>query len=263
MWVSPLQRYSVGGIRRWGRGMSEIRIGTSGWSYDHWNTVLYEPSLAPKDRLRRYTQEFDTVELNASFYRWPQQQTFRGWRDRLPPGFRMSVKAPRGLSHGRRLYRPEIWTPRRVDCLHELGERRGPLLVQLPPDQERDDDRLDYFLRGLPEWMRLAVELRHHSWVVDPVFDLLSRHNATYVVMSGAGLPCVLRATSTTVYLRLHGPDHDHLYAGSYSEADLCWWADRIREWHRQHLDVFAYFNNDGYGHAVTNARRLRTLTNS
>jgi uncharacterized protein YecE (DUF72 family) len=87
------------------------------------------------------------------------------------------------------------------------------LLVQLPPDQERDDDRLDYFLRGLPEWMRVAVELRHHSWAVDPVFDLLSRHHATYVVMSGAGLPCVLRATSTTVYVRLHGPDHDHHYA--------------------------------------------------
>jgi uncharacterized protein YecE (DUF72 family) len=137
------------------------------------------------------------------------------------------------------------------------------LLVQLPPDLERDDDRLDYFLRCLPEWMRVAVEFRHHSWAVDPVFDLLSRNQATYVVMSGAGLPCVLRATSATVYLRLHGPDHGHLYAGSYGEADLCWWADRIREWHRQRLDVFAYFNNDGYGHAVTNARRLRTLTNS
>jgi len=80
--------------------------------------------------------------------------------------------------------------------------------------------------------------------------------------MSGAGLPCVLRATSTTVYVRLHGPDGDHLYAGSYDDADLYWWADRIREWHRQHHSVFVYFNNDGYGHAVTNARQLRTLTN-
>ena len=88
-----------------------------------------------------------------------------------------------------------------MDCWQELGERRGLLLVQLPPNQERDDDRLDYFLRGLPEWMRVAVELRHHSWAVDPLFDLLSRHHATYVVMSGAGLPCVLRATSTTVYV--------------------------------------------------------------
>ena len=83
----------------------------------------------------------------------------------------MSVKAPRGLSHGRRLYRPETWTARLVECWHELGERRGLLLVQLPPDQVRDEDRLGYFLRGLPEWMRVAVELRHCSWAVDPDFD--------------------------------------------------------------------------------------------
>ncbi|HEU4545898.1 MAG TPA: DUF72 domain-containing protein, partial [Microlunatus sp.] len=196
--------------------MGSTWIGTSGWSYDHWDGVLYGPSLPPRDRLGRYVQEFDTVELNASFYRWPRAQTFRSWRRRLPPGFRMSVKASRGLSHGRRLYQPEPWTPRLAECWHELQERRGVLLVQLPPDQERDDDRLDYFLHGLPDWMHVAVELRHPSWVADPVFNLLSRHHATYVVMSGAGLPCVLRATSSTVYVRLHGPDHDHLYGGSY-----------------------------------------------
>jgi uncharacterized protein YecE (DUF72 family) len=81
--------------------------------------------------------------------------------------------------------------------------------------------------------------------------------------MSGAGLPCALRATSTSVYVRLHGPDGAHLYAGSYGDADLYWSADRIREWQRQHFGVLAYFNNDGYGHAVTNACRLRTLMDS
>jgi uncharacterized protein YecE (DUF72 family) len=240
--------------------VDRVWIGTSGWSYDHWDGVLYGPSLAPARRLERYVQEFDTVELNASFYRWPREQTFRHWRRRLPTGFRMSVKAPRGLSHGRRLYRPETWMPRLVGCWHELADRRGVLLVQLPPDQERDDDRLDYFLRNLPTWLQVAVELRHPSWHTDPVFDLLSRHGAAYVVMSGARLPCILRATSTTVYLRLHGPDQDHLYGGSYSEADLHWWADRLREWQRHGHDVFAYFNNDGNGHAVTNARGLRAL---
>src|SRR4029434_8910555 len=123
-------------MSRWAEGgdggMSDIRIGTSGWSYDHWNTVLYEPSVALKDRLRRYTQEFDTVELNESLHCWPRQQTFREWRHRLPPGFRMSVKAPRGLSHGRRLYRPEAWTPRLVDWWHEPGERRPLVLVHTP-----------------------------------------------------------------------------------------------------------------------------------
>lgn len=241
--------------------MGEVWIGTSGWSYDHWDTVLYGPSLPAAERLRRYVEEFDTVELNASHYRWPRPQTFRSWNQRLPPGFRMSVKAPRGLSHGRRLYRPEVWVDRLATCFHELRDRRGVLLVQLAPDQERDDDRLEYFLRVLPPWLRVAVELRHASWSVDPVFELLSRHRSSYVVMSGAGLPCVLRATAETVYVRLHGPNHDHLYAGSYADADLHWWADRIREWRRQQRDVFAYFNNDGHGHAVTNARRLRNLT--
>ena len=89
-----------------------IRIGTSGWSYDHWDGVLYPPGLPPWERLGRYVQEFDTVELNASFYRWPRESTFAGWRRRLPPGFGMSVKASRGLTHAKRLYAPEAWSER-------------------------------------------------------------------------------------------------------------------------------------------------------
>jgi len=79
-----------------------------------------------------------------------------------------------------------------------------------------------------------------------------------YCVMSGANLPCILRATAPFVYVRLHGPDRQHLYAGSYSDDDLRWWADRLREWQGQGLDVFAYFNNDGGGNAVHNALTLR-----
>jgi len=181
--------------------MREIRIGTSGWSYDHWDTALYHPKLPVAKRLSRYVAEFDTVELNASFYRWPKAQTFEGWHDRLA-----------------------------------------------------------YFLGCLPDWMRVAVELRHPTWNAEPVFELMARHRANYVVMSGAGLPCVPRATSSTVYVRLHGPDDDHLYAGSYPDADLQWWAERMLEWRSQDHDVVVYFNNDGHGHAVRNARRLREL---
>ena len=202
--------------------------------------------------------EFRTVELNASFYRWPRTAAFAGWRRRLPEGFRMTVKAPRGLTHGRRLYSPEQWVERITAGLHELGDRRGPLLVQLPPAMPRDDARLDYFLGRLPDWIPVAVELRHPTWQADEVFGLLAHHGAAYVVMSGAGLPCVLRATAPFVYVRLHGPDHDHLYAGSYSGTDLGWWADRIREWAGQSRDVYAYFNNDGGGNAVRDARELR-----
>ena len=235
-------------------------IGTSGWSYDHWQPELYPPGLPSASRLGAYTARFDTVELNASFYRWPRDSTFASWRRRLPDGFRMSVKAPRGLTHAKRLFAPEVWVDRMTGALHELGSSRGMLLVQLPPATERDDARLDYFLSRLPGWMRVAVELRHPSWHEPAVFDLLERHGAAYCVMSGAALPCILRATAHEVFVRLHGPDHGSLYAGSYSDDDLRWWADRIREWEQAGHEVYAYFNNDGGANAVRNASTLRAL---
>ncbi|HEX4392579.1 MAG TPA: DUF72 domain-containing protein [Mycobacterium sp.] len=237
-----------------------IHVGTSGWSYPHWNGVLYPPGTSSAGRLDVYTKRFDTVELNASFYHWPRDSGFTSWRQRLPTGFQMSVKAPRGLTHGRRLREPEAWVDRIASCWHALGDRRGVLLVQLAPADERDDARLDYFLSRVPPWIRVAMEFRHPSWHNEQVFALLERHGAAYCVMSGAALPCILRATADFVYVRLHGPDSNALYAGSYAPDDLRWWADRILEWTASGKDVYAYFNNDGHGHAVRNADTLRKL---
>jgi uncharacterized protein YecE (DUF72 family) len=237
-----------------------VRIGTSGWSYDHWHPELYPAGLPARDRLARYAGAFPTAELNSSFYRWPRPAAFRSWRDRLPGGFLLSVKAPRGLTHARKLYAPDTWLERIQAGWHELGGKRAVLLVQLPPSLPRDDARLAYFLRRLPGWLRVAVEFRHPSWHDQEVFALLEDHRAAYCVMSGANLPCVLRSTTDLVYVRLHGPDHHHLYAGSYSDADLAWWAGRIREWSRAGQDVFVYFNNDGDANAVRNARTLQAL---
>ncbi|MDJ0355222.1 DUF72 domain-containing protein [Paenarthrobacter sp. PH39-S1] len=237
-----------------------VHIGTSGWSYDHWNHVLYPPGTAARDRLGYYFGRFGTVELNASFYRWPRESTFAGWRRRLPEGFLLSVKAPRGLTHGKKLYAPEVWIDRIARSWHELGDKRAVLLVQLPPDLERDDARLGYFLTLLPTWVQVAVEFRHHSWNDDAVYALLEHHQAAYCVMSGANLPCVLQATAPFVYVRMHGPDTDYLYGGSYSEQDLRWWAERIRQWQGAGKDVYVYFNNDGGGNAVRNADTLRAI---
>jgi uncharacterized protein YecE (DUF72 family) len=234
-----------------------VRVGTSGWSYPHWDGVLYPPGSAPASRLGIYTGRFDTVELNASFYRWPANRTFANWQSRLPAGFQLSVKAPRGLTHGKRLYAPEAWVQRISSCWHELGSRRGVLLVQLAPGHARDDARLEYFLAQLPDWLPVAVEFRHPSWHCEAVFTLLERYRAAYCVMSGAQLPCVLRATAEFVYVRMHGPDQHHLYGGCYSEAELGWWCERIREWESGGRNVYVYFNNDGAGHAVRNADRL------
>ncbi len=237
-----------------------IHIGTSGWSYDHWHGVLYPHGSPVRDRRAHYVSRFSTVELNASFYRWPRDTTFANWRRQLPPGFLLAVKAPRGLTHAKKLYSPEVWIERIARCWHELGDKRAVLLVQLPPGMQRDDARLDYFLSRMPGWVPVAVEFRHPSWEHDDVFRLLERHGAAYCIMSGANLSCILRATASVVYIRMHGPDHGFLYAGSYSDDDLAWWADRIREWERDGRDVFVYFNNDGGGNAVRNALTLKGM---
>src|SRR5919107_3275274 len=102
-----------------------VHVGTSGWSYAHWDGVLYPPATAPRDRLAHYVGRFRTVELNASFYRWPRAVTFAGWQRRLPDGFRLSVKAPRALTHAKKLYAPEEWLQRIAAGLRELGDKRA------------------------------------------------------------------------------------------------------------------------------------------
>lgn len=237
-----------------------IRIGTSGWSYDHWNGVLYPAGTAASARLARYTEAFDTVELNASFYRWPTDTTFAGWRQRLPEGFTMSVKAHRGLTHYRRLRSPEPWIERFDRCWDLLGDRSEALLVQLHPALERDDDLLTRFLSQLPARIPVAMELRHPSWNDPAVYALLQDRGAAYVVMSGPGLVCEPVATSDLVYVRLHGPEPATMYAGSYSDDQLRWWAGQIRRWDDDGRRVVVYFNNDLGGHAVRNARKLKAL---
>lgn len=237
-----------------------IHVGTSGWSYDHWHGVAYPHGVPPRERLGHYAGRFRTVEVNSTYYRWPADATFASWRRRTPDGFTLAVKAPRGLTHIKRLDAPERWLARIGAGLRRLGAKRGVLLVQLSPRFASDRARLDDFLEQVPPGARVACEFRHPSWHTEEVFALLERHGAAYCVMSGAGLPCILRATAPFVYVRLHGPDPHHLYAGSYPDADLRWWADRIREWEAQGREVFAYFNNDGAGHAVRNAETLRGL---
>jgi uncharacterized protein YecE (DUF72 family) len=240
-----------------------VHIRTSGWSDDHWVSILYPKSASSLERLNAYARHFRTVEVNNTFYRWPREEVFSTWRERSPHGFLFSAKASRGLTQFRKLNDPVPWLERMESGLARLKEKRSVTLFQLPPHFPRDLDRLDRFLGVVPAGHRVAVEFRHPSWDIEETFAVLERHGAAYCVMSGADLPCVLRATAGSDFVRLHGPDQHRMYAGSYSEADLHWWADRIGEWRSQGRDVYAYFNNDGHGHAVRNALRLRELTGS
>lgn len=241
--------------------MDGVHLGTSGWTYDHWAGVFYPDGLAKARWRDFYVGQFPSVELNASFYRWPGIKPFQGWSRSLPDGFRMSVKASRWLSHGRRLRDPEgAWAERLVAAMRALRDRAGVVLVQLPDDFERDDERLEGFLARMPPDVPVAMELRHPSWDHDEVATILERHRAAYVVTHGTGLHTVLRATAPFVYCRWHGPVDQPRYAGGYSAAELVQWAQRIVDWRAEGRAVWGYFDNDGSGHAPADAHALCRL---
>ena len=241
--------------------MDGVRIGTSGWTYAHWAGTFYPEGLARFRWRDHYTSLFDTVELNASFYRWPGVRPFESWGRNLPDDFTMSVKASRWLSHGHRLKDPDAaWADRLATAIRSLGDRAGVALIQLPGDFMRNDDLLDAFLSQMPPDVRLAMELRHPSWDHDAVAEILARHGAAFVLTHGAGLHTVLRTTAPFVYCRWHGPVDQPLYAGRYSSTDLAAWAALIRIWRSEGREVWGYFDNDGSGYAPANALELQRL---
>jgi uncharacterized protein YecE (DUF72 family) len=236
-----------------------IHIGTSGWSYDHWVGILYPRNASSLERLDHYIQRFQTVEVNNTFYRWPKDETFDIWRQRVPASFLLSIKASRGLTQFRKLNEPEQWLTRMAAGLKHLRGAMGVWLFQLPPHFPVDLERLEHTLGLIPAGFKTAFEFRHPSWHTEPVLAILERHRAAYCVVSGLGQPCLLRATAPFVYVRFHGPD-DRRYHGSYPDEALQEWASRLRTWSDEGREVFSYFNNDVGGHAVHNAETLQKL---
>jgi len=232
-------------------------IGTSGWNYNHWVDVLYPKGLPQSQWLARYGEEFDTVEINNSFYRLPEKKTFEQWARSSPPGFTFAVKASRFLTHMKKLKDPEDPLERILSHAAGLGAKLGPILYQLPPWWKVNLERLRDFLALLPRDTRHAFEFRDPTWQAEPVFDLLREYGAGYCVMSAPDLPLHLMATSDFAYIRMHSGGGDT--EGRYTEDALQWWAERIREFLHS-ADVYCYFNNDYKGYAVRNAARLKEL---
>jgi uncharacterized protein YecE (DUF72 family) len=239
--------------------MKQVRIGCSGWNYDDWRGRLY-PERAPKRRwLELYAERFDTVEVNATFYRLPSREAVAGWVRQTPPQFTFSVKASRYLTHIKRLTDVGEGIERfyeRLEPLMEAG-RLGPVLWQLPENFHRDDDRLEGWLRALPPGMH-TIEFRHESWFAPEVMKALREHRVALTIGDHPKRPFQSHeATAPWRFVRFHygarGRD------GNYSATELEEWAGRIKRWRRTH-DVFAYFNNDWRGFAPANALALRRL---
>jgi uncharacterized protein YecE (DUF72 family) len=163
-------------------------IGTSGWSYDHWDGVFCPPGTPQRDRLTYHVQHFPTVEINSTYYHWPADSAFASWRRWVPQDFRITIKARGALRMRRGCMRRRIWLERIGRSLRVLEEACGVLLVQLPPEMAYENARLAYFLEQVPPSMQVALEFRHPSWHQEAVFELLECHHTTYCVMSGAQL---------------------------------------------------------------------------
>jgi uncharacterized protein YecE (DUF72 family) len=237
--------------------VEEVRIGCSGWSYRDWREDFYPPGTPASRWLAHYSSVFDTVEVNATFYRLPKRDTVRGWADQVPDGFLFAVKASRYLTHMKRLRDvgpglKRYWE--RIEPLRDSG-KLGPVLWQLPERFERDDEALAGALEALPSAGH-CFEFRHPSWFAPDVMALLDERGAALAIGHDArrslpdASPC-----GPFAYLRLHygrrGRD------GNYSERELATWRRRIVAW-RARRPVYAYLNNDWRGFAPRNARALR-----
>ena len=239
-----------------GARRARLRVGCSGWQYRHWRNDFYPAGLPATRWLEHYASVFDTVELNNSFYRLPDAETFDAWRERVPPGFLFAVKASRYLTHRKKLIDPEEPVALLLSRASHLGATLGPILYQFPPRWRLNLDRLTVFLRTLPPGLTHVVEFRDPSWYVPEVFDALATHHVSLCLHDMEGSATGLQRVGPVVYIRFHGPAR---YNGAYSDARLATVAAWCREQLAGGCPVFAYFNNDIGGHAPRDAVRFRT----
>ena len=238
--------------------MKRIRIGCSGWNYRHWRERFYPKGMPARAWFEHYALHFDTVEINNSFYRLPKADTFEKWRDQAPPGFCYAVKANRFLTQAKKLKDCEEPLKRFLAPTRELGRTLGPILYQLPPRFRINLDRLEDFLKLLPQGLTHVFEFRDKSWLTDETLALLDSHGAAFCVHDMPGSATERRAVGTIAYVRFHGGEGK--YWGRYSDEGLLSWTDWIVEQARAGRPTWCYFNNDLEAHAIHDAQTLKAM---
>ena len=239
--------------------MSRLYIGTSGWSYQHWQDCFYT-GVARKDWLKFYAERFSAIEINGTFYRLQNPGTFKKWFNETPATFGFALKANRYLTHNKKLLDPEASVLIEKNHAEALGEKLSAVLWQLPGMLKKDSVRLKRFINALQQWseVRHSIEFRHESWFDEETADCLAQADIAVCLSDAETWPMWDRLTSNLVYIRLHG--HTRTYASSYSTSELAHWAERIAQWCRQGKEVHVYFDNDAECAAPFNALELKTL---
>jgi len=239
-----------------------IHIGTSGWSYKHWRDIYYPPKLASSKWLPFYAQSFSSTEINGSFYRLPSQETVMKWMEQVPKNFVFCPKMSRYLTHMKKLNDPEEPLERFFGIFEPMKKRMGPVLIQLPPILKFNYDTADYFFSLLKKQYRgyqFVVEIRHTTWLEEDSLTLMTKYDIGFVIsQSHNEFPYLEAITAKNIYVRFHGPKE--LYASPYTDEMLNDFAKKFRRWIKEGHTIWAYFNNDVYGYAIEDAKRLMKM---
>jgi uncharacterized protein YecE (DUF72 family) len=237
---------------------AEVWLGTSGYVYRHWRKGVFYPSGLPaREELAYFAERFKTVELNNPFYRLPTAEMFQRWREVTPPQFHFAVKASRYITHIKRLREVSGELALFLERADHLGPKLGPILFQLPPNQQLDIRRLRDFLVLLSSGRRWVVEFRHPSWHTPEVYRLMSNHAVALCIPVGGGLSPDRVTTAPFTYFRMHRGQEP---AGGFTDEELISWAAQIRGLRSAGTEIYVYFNNDWEGFAIRDAVKLREL---
>lgn len=240
--------------------MKKWFIGCSGFYYPEWKDKFYPQKLPKSKWFEYYAQQFNTLELNNTFYRFPELKSLKSWYDRSPSDFTFSVKAPRSITHYNKFSDSQELLSKFYDVIKEgLQEKLGCVLFQLPPNFHFDDEKLDLITSSLNPEFKNVIEFRHPGWWNNEVYKKLSKHGITFCGIEHPTLPNDVIKNTSVLYYRFHGSPQ--LYKSEYSEAALKEFADQILN-SEQIKQVYVYFNNTMNLAAVKNVKQLIEIVN-
>jgi uncharacterized protein YecE (DUF72 family) len=239
-----------------------LYLGTSGWSYSDWEGTLYPKALPSGSRLAEYVKRYATVEIDSTFYGTPRRSTVQKWREISPEGFLFAAKFPQEVTHERKLVDSEVEAEGFVRTMAELGDRLGPLLLQLPPSFAVGGmGVLEDFLKRLPDGFRYAVEVRHRSWLGSDLPEMLRERGAALALVDYPRMPRMEEATADFSYIRWLGDRREfpsgHTHPKKERKDDLLWWSDLVGRFLEEGRVVFAYANNHYQNHSPSTLDRF------
>ena len=248
----------------------EIRIGTQGWNYDAWVGPFYPLGSRAADYLTIFARAFRTVEVDSTFYAVPPSKTVRGWADRTPDDFIFALKLPQQITHEKRLRDAQSETAEFFDRARELGNKLGPVLVQLGPEfGPAELPALANFLPLLPRDIRIAIEFRHRGWIHDGLLALLAEHHVALALVDARWIPrkqmqtLAARPTADFAYVRWMGPDRtimDYSRIQVDRTRELESWSAVLTQLAARVQTVYGYVNNHFAGHSPQTARELQRM---